>query len=345
MEFRNYTPFAPLTFESLDMNNNPFQVVILRGTFNIIPNAPLQPVSEQQPIVTTDEFYGELNTSSVRFESDLAPYKPRSDIIINANAYAPGGKALAQWLVSVQVGKLQKRLLVTGSHYWEYQFITGWKISEPEPCMEVPIKYEYAYGGQWQHEERAGVYEENPVGVGYVNLKYWDKTKPIPAPRIMSPNDPIIELGKNYKPEGLSVITKSWLPRRQYGGTYDEQWIREYHPQLPKDFNYAYYNCAHPDLIYDGYLQGNESITLTQLHPRHETLCFSLPGYKVGLLLRYLNGSMAIGKVALDTLHIDVPAHRAYLVWRGQFDVGEPLRVLEARMLLPNQQQPGKANE
>jgi len=334
MEFRNYTPFVPLTFESLDVNQNPFQVVILRGSFTIIPNAPLKPSPDQQPLVTTDKFYGEPNTSSVRFESDLAPYKPNSDIIINAHAHAPEGKASPQWLVSVQVGTLHKRLLITGARYWNYHFMRGWNISAPEPCTQVPIQYEYAYGGQWQHEQQTGVYEHNPLGKGYVNLKYWDKSQPIPAPCVMSPDDPVTELGKNYKPEGLSALTKSWLPRRQYGGTYDEQWLNQRHPKLPQEFNYAYYNCAHPDLIYAGYLHGDESVVLTQLHPQHQTLRFTLPGYRIGLLLRYLNGSMAFAQVVLDTLHVEVPTQRAYLVWRGQFDVGEPVRVLEARMLL-----------
>jgi hypothetical protein len=339
MEFRNYTPFVPIMFESLDVNDTPFQTVVLRGTFKVSPDAPLKPVPDQQPLVLADEFYNEPNTSSVRFESDLAPYKPCSDIVINATAYAPGKKALPGWIVSAQVGQLQKQLLVTGPRHWKHHFVGGWKISDPEPCTEVPIQYEHAYGGQWRHEEEAGVCEENPVGVGFVNKKYLDKNQPVPAPRIMSPDDLIVELGKPHKPEGFSVITKSWLPRRRHAGTYDDQWLKERHPYLPKDFDYAYYNGAHPDLIYNGYLKGDEGVVLKRLHSEHETLRFYLPNYQVGLLLRYHNGSMAKCKVALDTLHLDVHANRAYLVWRGQFQVGAPLRVLEARMTIPSSQQ------
>lgn len=344
MDFLNYTPFEPMRFESLDINDDPFQVVILRGTFDIIPNAQLRPASVQEPIVLTDEFYQELNTSSIRFESDLAPYKPRSDIIVNANAISPGGKPLQHWLVGVQVGKLQKRLLVTGARYWYHHFVGGWKIGNPEPCTEVPIKYEYAYGGQWRYKEESGVCEENPVGVGYVNKKYLSKSQPLPAPRVMSPHDSEMELGESYKPEGLSVITKSWLPRRAQAGTYDEQWLKERHPYLPKDFDYAFYNSAHPSLIYDGYLKGDEAIVLQNLHPQHSTLNFYLPNCEVLLFLGYSDGKAGMCKLNLDTLHLEVAANRAYLVWRGQLPVVEKLRTIEARVIIPDSHQQGRGN-
>lgn len=344
MDFYNYTPFEPMRFESLDINDEPFQVVILRGTFDIKPNAPLQPVVEQEPIVLADEFYEELNTSSVRFESDLAPYKPRSDIIINATAFAPGGKPLSHWVVGAQVGKLQKRLLVTGPRYWHHHFAGGWKITDPEACVEVPVKYEYAYGGQWQHDEESGVLEENPVGLGYVNKKYLDKSQPLPAPRVMSPANPVMELGKNYKPEGLSVITKSWLPRRAQAGTYDDRWLKERHPYLPKDFDYTFYNCAHPDLIYDGYLKGHEQVVLQHLHPQHPLLRFYLPNCEVLLFLGYADGKAGMCRLNLDTLHIEVAANRAYLVWRGQLPAGERLKALEARAMITDSQQQGSGN-
>lgn len=339
MEFYNYTPFAPMRFESLDVNDAPFQVVILRGTFDIIPNAALRPALDQEPIVLTDEFYQQPNTSSVRFESELAPYKPRSDIIINATAYAPGGKALPRWQIGVQVGKREKRLLVTGSRHWQHHLVGGWKISDPEPCTEVPIKYENAYGGQWQKEEEGGVCEENPVGVGYVNKKHLDKSQPVPAPRVMSPDDPVMELGKYYRPEGLSVITKSWLLRRQYGGTYDEQWLNERHPYLPGDFDYAFYNCAHPDLVYEGYLRGNEAVVLHRLHPEHEILRFGLPNCEALIVLHYADGKTGLCKLNLDTLHLEVAVNRAYLVWRGQFQAKATLRGLEAQVIVPDARQ------
>jgi hypothetical protein len=333
MEFLNYTPFAPMMFESLDVDDNSFQVVILRGTFNLMPNAPLRPAPDQEPLITSDEFYDHPNASSVRFESDLVPYKPNSDIIINATAYAPGGKALPSWIVSAQIGRKQKSLLVTGPRYWKHYLVSGWQVGAPEPCTEVPIRYEHAYGGQWQHDEESGVCEENPVGIGYANKKYLDKSRLLPAPRLMSPDDLILELGKQHKPEGFSAIAKSWLPRRKYGGTYDEQWLQQRRPKLPKDFDCAYYNCAHPDLVYDGYLNGDEAVALKHLHPQQQILKFSLPAYRVGAVITdkddYRYG--ALGN--LDTVYMDIEKMQVYLTWRITLPLYQDgIKRLEAKM-------------
>ena len=104
---------------------------------------------------------------------------------------------------------------------------------------------------------------------------------------------------------------------------------------MPEDFSFAYHNAAHPDMIYDGYLEGDEKIVLHRLHPDCETLRFFLPGYRVGLLVRYMSGAMAAAKIELDTLCVETEENRAYLVWRGQFDESEKTRVVEARMTVP----------
>jgi len=343
MEFRNYTPFVPMVFENIDVNDNPFKIVILKGTFKIVKDAPLKPIPDQHPLVLTDEFYGEMNESSIRFESDLVPYKPNSDIIVNAIAHSPEKRPVPQWMVSVQVGELKKELLVMGKRFWKRMGMM-WKLTKAEPCLQVPIKYENAYGGQWQDNDQLDVFEENPVGCGYVNKKFLKNVEQIPAPDIMNKEDPVTVFNQLYKPQGFSTISKSWTQRRQYTGTYDDKWIKERHPYLPKDFDFAYYNCSHPDMIYNGYLTGNETVELKNLHPEHKKLQFGLPDYKVFLLLRYLNGSMKVCKVSLDTLHIELPEEQAYLVWRGQFDIGEPLRVIEARMIIPESTENRKKN-
>ena len=133
MILRNLTPFVPLTFESHDQRGRDFGVFFLRGAFSIVPDAPLQPLAEQPSFIKSDDYFGEAFHSSVRIESDLVPYKPRADIIINAVAHAPGGRPARGWLVRARVGKVKKRLLVTGKRFWSHSLIRGWHLSEPEP--------------------------------------------------------------------------------------------------------------------------------------------------------------------------------------------------------------------
>ncbi len=326
-----------MTFESLDLDDNPFQVIVLRGTFNIIPDAPLKPDPDQKRVVTADEFYGEPTTSSMRFENDLAPFKPRSDIVINAIAHAPGGKPSRQWDVAVQVGKLQKRLTVTGPRYWKHHAISGWELAKPESCTQTLIRYEHAFGGGWLHKDKSGVYEKNPVGSGFVNKRFADKKKLIPAPRIMSPADPAPKLGGTYKPQGFSAIGKSWLPRRKYGGTYDERWLKERSPKLPKDFDFLYYNCAHPDLIYDGYLRGDEVVVLKNLHKRRPFLQFYLPNFQVSAAITDHDAYRYAALGNLDTLYLDVEESQAFLVWRITLPIYEDgIKRIEARLKQPS---------
>src|SRR2546426_12776925 len=90
MEMCNDTPFMPLAFESQDVDDQPFHVVVLKGTYEIINGQPLKLAPEPRPLTMADEYYGDPTGSSLKRESDLAPYKPRTDIhFTGAVAYAP----------------------------------------------------------------------------------------------------------------------------------------------------------------------------------------------------------------------------------------------------------------
>ena len=334
--FVNYTPFAPMTFESVDLDDDPFQVIILKGSFKIVPDSALVPVVEQQPIMETDQYFAPPYQGSVRVESEMAPFKPAADIIINATAYPPGGKPAAQWTVSAQVREKRKVLAVTGPRFWRHNLLDGWHIGLPEPCASVPLRYEHAYGGQWEADNDQDVCDQNPAGVGYVDPEKISQAKPVPAPRIMSPDDPVIKIGKAHKPEGFSTICRSWQPRLGLAGTFDEKWQKQRHPKPPPDFKSAFYNCAHPDLIVDGYLQGDEKVELRGLHPVHETLRFCLPGYHIiGAITDrddYRYGAMA----RLDTLCLHVDELRAFLIWRISLPLmADGIRSLETRFVTP----------
>ena len=146
MLFRNYTPFPHVLFESCDPQGKDFGVLVLRGTFQIIPNQPLKALEKQEPVVTGDQYFGEPDSSSIWMETNLAPYKPKSDIHINAIAHAPGGTALERWNASVQVGKISKSFQVTGPRNY-HRNLGSWQLERPSPTLQVPIRYEQAYGG------------------------------------------------------------------------------------------------------------------------------------------------------------------------------------------------------
>lgn len=316
MQLRNRTPLAPLTFQSLDLADEPFQVVVVKGTFDIVKGTPLQLSAEQEPLRTGDVYWVPHAASSLRWEDDLAPFKPRADIVVNAVAYAPGGRPAREWLAGLTVGALTKRVLVTGPRVWTHAPLVGWALGPPEPAVEVPLRYERAFGGRVERDGRIEVHQENPVGVGFVDRGRLDPSRPIPAPTILCPDGRLPVLGEPYPVEGLSALGKPWLPRRARAGTFDAAWAAARHPRLPHDFNAAFYNCAHPGLIHDGWLRGDEEVRLERLHREHEILTFRLPALTVAAAITDRDGYRYGSPARLDTLTLDAERLRAWLTWR-----------------------------
>ncbi|MET3120406.1 hypothetical protein AAKU64_004658, partial [Undibacterium sp. GrIS 1.8] len=85
MEFRNHTPFPAQAFEGLDQHEQVFHVIGLRQTLSFA-SGTLEYADEQAPLCEVDAFFGEMNQSSVRQESDFCQYKPKCDVIVNATA-------------------------------------------------------------------------------------------------------------------------------------------------------------------------------------------------------------------------------------------------------------------
>jgi hypothetical protein len=175
MKFVNHTPFPALAFEGVDQNDQSFHVVVLRQTLTFA-TGKLEYADEQAPICDSDEPFGTLGESSFRQESDLFLHKPKCDVIVNATAYAPGGRptptvdvrlTVRQRSVDSEKLLIDKALRVVGESVYRK---TAWKESAARWCIKLgtlkrvqpspwvrssptafttlPLRYEYAYGGQ-----------------------------------------------------------------------------------------------------------------------------------------------------------------------------------------------------
>ena len=126
-------PFPHLTFKHWALDDREVAVVIVKGTFGTNPDGGLGVIPEQPPIVEVDTFWGEENASSLRAEQELAPAKPYTDVTVNAIARAPGGEALPDWPVSIEVeGRAFYGFQVRGPSEWRKER-GKWKLSVPEP--------------------------------------------------------------------------------------------------------------------------------------------------------------------------------------------------------------------
>jgi len=335
----NFTPFATLAFDTLDHRDREYQVAMIRATCDITKDFELRPAAEQTPAAAVDDYFVEPTLSSLRQESDLAPYKPRCDILLEATAYAPKGAPAPGWPVDIRVGTHRKRLLVTGPRRWQHRLFGGWKTSLPELIASLPLRYEHAYGGQVtrydpesgrEHTEHC---PHNPLGVGYWPPWAHREAKrrgQVPVPQIFAVEDVQPEFGRPLRVQGVGPIGKTWLPRMDLAGTYDQPWQAGRWPGLPEDFDFGFWNCAHPELQIP-YLAGNERVELYNLTPAGR-LDFQLPGYRPFILVRYRNGEVKTARANLDTLFIAPDDRRVSLVWWATVLAEPPVRILESRL-------------
>src|SRR5262245_752180 len=118
MNLINKTSFAVATMLWEDLLGQPKLSVIIKGTFAIKNTEVAAIATEQIPILVADELYGGNPTATVRFESDRAPFKPRTDVALIGRAHAPRGRPVTQVDVTLRVGRLEKTIRVFGNRQW-----------------------------------------------------------------------------------------------------------------------------------------------------------------------------------------------------------------------------------
>lgn len=144
--FANLTAFPALLFDSLDQHDHGFSTVVARLSYDLdIKSGELVFCEDQGELVEQDNYFAEQGRSSVRFESDLAPYKPRMDVVINATAWAPEDKPVKSFTAGVQLGDFTRLIKINGPREWR-KMIATWQLSESQPITSLDLRYEYAAG-------------------------------------------------------------------------------------------------------------------------------------------------------------------------------------------------------
>lgn len=185
MDFDSLAAFPALRYDVLDPLGAESHVVVMRGTFNLVRiegGAPrgggprlthaLVAAPGQRDVAVRDDHHGELNRSSVRSESDLAQHKPRCDVIVIGSAHSPTGEPVPRIDVGVRVTRsasdeqasstgsgareggapapatlLDREIVVHGARDLLRER-DGWRLTDPEPFTELPLRYEHAFGGE-----------------------------------------------------------------------------------------------------------------------------------------------------------------------------------------------------
>ncbi len=290
--------------------------LIVKGTFSLDPAEKTAPV-EDPPFPTGDEYYPDRDhrQGSLRYESDFAWFKPRADLLLAGKCYTPEGKPIQMCPVTFQVGSRSRSLAVFGDRRWRRNKLGLLRITDPEPFTEMDLRYENSFGGTG--------YGNNPAGKGYGSEQDETGKKVRPLPNIEDPNALIDSPRCHPEPGGFGPLSRNWEQRDARRGTYRGNYLKERWPWFPEDFDWSHFNAAPQEMQVEGYLRGDETLYLENLHPRHSQYHSQLPGIKVRCFLNALakpgeqETSFEEVSMNLDTLWVDMEAEKLVLVWRG----------------------------
>lgn len=296
-------------------------VVVVKGTFRLPEKGGQELVlaDEQVPLVMADTFAGEPGFSAPVDESEFAPRKPKCDILLNGNCYAPGGRPAKRVTVSLQVGSWSKSFTVVGNRSWQREW-TGVSPTRPEPFTAMPISYGNAFGGTditHENPEKHKFVLNNPVGRGFHHQLRANLIDGKPLPNTEEEGRTVKKPGGDYRPMAFGPVGRNWDPRYKLAGTYDQAWIDNTFPFLPPDFQESYYQSAPFDQQIP-YLRGGEVVALTNLTPEGSTK-FAIPKVEVPIVFFPKKGDKRETQVVIDTLIIEPDQRRFMVVWRSSY--------------------------
>lgn len=308
-QLNNISPFAASTalFPNEDAVDTLY--VIVKATFNI--GKALTLADEQPKPMVADVYWTEPGKSSVKYGSDTHTGKPATDIIMLGHVCAPGQQEVTTLDVDLSVGKVSKTIRVFGDRQWKEG-----RITTPAPFKTLAMVYEKAYGGvHIVNGQMDSAEMRNPVGRGFAGTRKPEEMNGVPLPNLEDPAQLIRAHTENPAPACFGFCAPNWHPRALLAGTYDDDWKNTRAPFLPKDFDKRSLNMAHADLVYPGFLEGDEPVHITGMHPGGP-IQFDVP--RVKLVTRItIAGKEENPEFTLETLILEPNPMTFSMVWRA----------------------------
>jgi hypothetical protein len=316
---QNSSDFLAESYVSTDKLGKKSLVVVIRATFDVLADGTAIP-GVQTPYVFADTFFDGDETTSVQFESDFAPIKPRPEVLLNANAVASSDKPVEELLVSLFGPGLEKHAVVTGKRYW-MNAVLGIESTPPVPFFSLPLAWHLAFGGadtSHQDPRKHRCELRNPVGTGFhVNAKS-DSLEGLALPCIEHPRYRIYDWRDTPEPVGFSSVSRFAKPRIGFAGTYDQKWMDEVLPFLPQDFDDRYFQSAPVDQQLDSLQEGAEFMCLNM--SADGRFFVRLPALNIAVAFLFDDRRQRI-VVPPDTLIIEPHTRRIILLGRASVNL------------------------
>jgi hypothetical protein len=262
MNIENLTPFGAISLPSMTLSGIDALLVCVAARYDVIDRGPELVVSDiQTPPPLADEHHGDPEKTSLAVVGQTVPIRPGTDVHLVGHARAPGNRPTIAVAVSMHVGALQQHAIVMGDRVWQKRLVGEASPSAPIPFQSMPLTWEHAFGGVCgpKHWE-----PRNPVGRGL----YRDTTSAdgMPLANIEARAQPVVSITDRPSPVGFGPIARSWSPRVELAGTYDQRWIEERAPYYPRDLDPEFFFAAPRQLRTSRHLTGGETIRLLGMH-------------------------------------------------------------------------------
>jgi len=282
--------------------------VVCKATFLLRPGqTPLAP--EQEEVLEADAYWNDDPARSLHAATDLVPMKPRADVVLVGQAFAPGGAPARSLVTRLQVGTLNKAVEVCCDRV----FARDGSLHDGPRFTRMPLVYERAAGGPET---------SNPVGIRPGGL---DAKGQAPVPNLLPPGAVVARPTDVLPPIGFGPIAPSWPSRRAMLGRHAGTWsVHELSRQpLPRDIDLAFFNVAPPDQQLPN-LRGDERVVLENLLPDQPSFATRLPGLHPRATVEVAQGQPRPIPLYCDTLWIDTNRALCTLTWRGRVALERP---------------------
>lgn len=262
-------------------------IVVAKVTFDLRPGvSPVAPMHERLALEASP--YDALSNSLRRIQ-DIAPMKPRADVLVVGSAYAPDGVNASGFEAYVRVAAIDKGILVRPPSFVEPD---GSVTTEPG-----------LHATRLCHELARADESSNPFGMDGVTP---DESGRVPVPQIEAPVDSI----GSGEPVGLGPIPllPDWDLRPIGPGANAAL-------ELVWDGDPMSLNAAARDQQVDGPLPDGLTIELVNLHASHPHLTTKLETVR---LIAHVPGTGSTTLLA-DTLVIDTDRRVCLVTYRATF--------------------------
>ncbi|HZF48971.1 MAG TPA: DUF2169 domain-containing protein [Polyangiaceae bacterium] len=299
--------------------------VVCKATFALLPGVCVL-ATEQEDIHEREIHFDDDKTRSLYAPNDLVPTKPRADVLLVGNAYAPRGEPVHSLVVRLLVGTLDKSIEVLCPRI----FTRDGALRDGARWTKMPLRYERASGGlsTW-----------NPVGIDPDGPP--DPFGQRSLPNLQPPGLHVTQRSDIIGPIGFGPIASTWVLRseklgRGAEGLSDEAWARS---PLGQGFDQSFFQAAPPDQQVDE-IRADERIILEHLLLDHTRLVTRLPGVRPRAFVE-LNDATSPQDIAMkaDTLWIDTDKAICTVTWRGTISLRTP--EAQGRVLI-GMEEPGK---